>query len=97
MAVIRSQDINRHIEPHAVSRTGVAEAIESAQWHSRSEVDDVDARRFQCVFGEIPIGNETDLFNAQPAGYGHALRTDIAADCDQRGESVAAASCRGQA
>ena len=88
VAVIGGQDVHWHIETHPVGGACISTTINSAHRQPRSKIDEVDAGGLQRVLRKMPIGNKADLLYAQTRSHRHALRTDIAADRDQRGESV---------
>jgi hypothetical protein len=39
---------------------------------------------------QVPVGHLADFMHRQAGGNGHALRADVAADGNQRGQAVAA-------
>jgi hypothetical protein len=88
VTVIGSQDVDWHIEAHAVGGTCISTTINSAHRLLRSKIDEVDAGGLQRVLRKMPVGNKADLLYAQARSHRHALRTDIATDRDQCGEGV---------
>jgi plasmid stabilization system protein ParE len=45
---------------------------------------------FERVRAQVPVGYLANFTHPQPRGNGHALRADVAADGNQRGQAVAA-------
>ena len=97
MAEVGGQDVDGHVEAHAIRRTGIAEPIEVTQRQMDGEVDQVHTGGLQRLAGQRPICRLADLPDAQAGGRGHAGGPDVAADGDQSGQGIAPLHCRGQA
>src|SRR3954453_14309373 len=88
MAVISREDMDGHVEAHAICRARRTTAVNAANRDSRSEVYDIDAGRLKRLFRQIPVGNEADLVKAQSRGERHALTSDVAANGQHRRECI---------
>ena len=84
MTVVRRKNMNRHIEPHSVRGARCATAVNTTYRNSRCEVDDVDARRFERFFRQVPISHKANLMHVQIGGERHAPASDVAADGEHR-------------
>jgi hypothetical protein len=85
MAEVGGQDVNGHVEPHAIRRAGVAKPIEVTHRQMDRVVDQVYASSFQGIPGQIPVGRLADLPDAEARGCGQAGGADVAADGHQSG------------
>jgi hypothetical protein len=96
VAEVRRQNIDGHIEPHAIRRARVAQPVQVTHRQMDGVVHQVHAGGLQRVRRQIPIRRFADLPDAEAGGRGHAGGADIAADGDQRRQHVAALNRRWQ-